>query len=274
MLRNFTHAHYSIHRRRCSCGRQRTCSYQAPECGKGDFVSGASRLASRLAGSAHLQRRPPAGGPAGCAKDHISYGRPTPGPASVTGTRPKLRRHFPRIARPQSSTSGTTFRSSSCIVFVSRRTTLPWSGRGGPWLTPKNAPMLRAAAFPPTSQNIAALTAKALQTRPKLCARAGIPTAPATSDTRKGSISGPWRSKAKPTPDRGLGLWPDSRFNLSPWIVLRGAMVRSWENPTLPGQKQLPNHAAGVCDLATNSAAAARGALLTYWNSCQSWQIP
>jgi hypothetical protein len=36
-----------------------------------------------------------------------------------------------------------------------------------------------------TSQSIAALTAKALQTRWKLSARAGIPTAQATCDTRK-----------------------------------------------------------------------------------------
>lgn len=52
-----------------------------------------------------------------------------------------------------------------------------WPAVGGLWQTPKNAQMLRVAASPRKSRNIAALIAKALPTRPKLSARAAIPLA-------------------------------------------------------------------------------------------------
>lgn len=126
---------------------------------------------------------------------------------------------------------------------MSRSTASWWSGRGGPWLTPKNAPTRRAAAFPRTSQSIAALTAKASQTRRKLCARAGILAALSTSEARKPGIrtliGRRLRLLTNRRPTNCPSTLPHAWFSQAQWSA--------------PGRNQCsrtetePNHAASVC---------------------------
>ena len=90
---------------------------------------------------------------------------------------------------------------------ISRRT-----GRGGPWLTPRNAPTLPVAALRTATRNIAAPTAKGLPTKRKSSAHAVTPTA---RDTCKlhgiRSIGAGGEQPGNTSPPRGVSFLSEPR---------------------------------------------------------------
>ena len=93
------------------------------------------------------------------------------------GRGPAVRR---RLQPRQACHPGLSFRANPASNLPIREADYRVARKGGLWLAPRSARMLPVAVWPPLTRNTAAPIARGSPTRPKLCAPAGIPTAPVT----------------------------------------------------------------------------------------------